>query len=184
MPDLKNEIKRMRIDTLKYEREFPEKLKQIEGFVYERNNINDKYTIDHRIRNLKNNEIIAYIDLECRSNDLSKYSTIHIPIYSFPTFKDQDFNTINSVESPKILYYRKYPNTSFHLSWNYNTEIGYLIKGKNIINSEKIKIWDKKRKGELPVFNVSTNYCKKVIFDNLISTILEIINPLILDSLW
>lgn len=120
------------------------KVKPHKGYVLEKNNRMDKFTIDLRLKDQKTGEIIARIDLESRTNKLSKsyYTTIHVPKYDWTSFINQDFLR----KSKKVQYYEKHPNNSFHLSWSVNEKLGYLMIAKDILSSPVVKVIDKTKR--------------------------------------
>ena len=120
------------------------KVKPHKGYVLEKNNRMDKFTIDLRLKDQKTGEIIARIDLESRTNKLSKsyYTTIHLPKYDWTSFINQDFLR----KSKKVQYYEKHPNNSFHLSWSVNEKLGYLMIAKDILSSPVVKVIDKTKR--------------------------------------
>lgn len=120
------------------------KVKPHKGYVLEKNNRMDKFTIDLRLKDQKTGEIIARIDLESRTNKLSKsyYTTIHVPKYDWTSFINQDFLR----KSKKVQHYEKHPNNSFHLSWSVNEKLGYLMIAKDILSSPVVKVIDKTKR--------------------------------------
>jgi len=138
------ETRRLGWNPLELEDILCTKVKPHKGYVLEKNNRMDKFTIDLRLKDQKTGEIIARIDLESRTNKLSKsyYTTIHVPKYDWTSFINQDFLR----KSKKVQYYEKHPNNSFHLSWSVNEKLGYLMIAKDILYSPVMKVIDKTKR--------------------------------------
>jgi len=138
------ETRRLGWNPLELEDILCTKVKPHKGYVLEKNNRMDKFTIDLRLKDQKTGEIIARIDLESRTNKLSKsyYTTIHLPKYDWTSFINQDFLR----KSKKVQYYEKHPNNSFHLSWSVNEKLGYLMIAKDILSSPVVKVIDKTKR--------------------------------------
>lgn len=138
------ETRRLGWNPLELEDILCTKVKPHKGYVLEKNNRMDKFTIDLRLKDQKTGEIIARIDLESRTNKLSKsyYTTIHVPKYDWTSFINQDFLR----KSKKVQYYEKHPNNSFHLSWSVNEKLGYLMIAKDILSSPVVKVIDKTKR--------------------------------------
>lgn len=135
------ETRRLGWNPLELEDILCTKVKPHKGYILEKNNRLDKFTIDLRLRNQKTGIAIARIDLESRTNKLSKsyYTTIHVPKFDWRGFRNQHFLR----RSKKVQYYEEHPNTSFHLSWSVREKLGYLMIGKDILSSPVKKVIDK-----------------------------------------
>lgn len=167
---IKEETERLGFNPIAFEQEFPKSVRQIKGYVYERNNINNPYNIDHRLKRLK--DIIAWVDMEARGIKLSQLprGLIHVPLYSFASF---DRQTLNSI-SPKIEYYKTHQKNSFHLAWSYWEDFGYLIIAKDILNSNiKKSHFNHQRNKLLPVYEVPLLECRKTTNIDLVPTLID-----------
>lgn len=135
------ETKRLGWNPLELEDILCTKVKPHKGYALEKNNRMDKFTIDLRLKDQKTGEIIARVDLESRTNELSKscYTTIHVPKYDWTSFINQDFLR----RSKKVQYYEEHPNNSFHLSWSVKEKLGYLMIAKDILSSPIDKVIDR-----------------------------------------
>ncbi|HDZ27287.1 hypothetical protein LCGC14_0866430 [marine sediment metagenome] len=135
------ETRRLGWNPLELEDILCTKVKPHKDHILEKNNRLDKCTIDLRLKDRKTGEIIARIDLESRTNELSKpyFKTIHVPKFDWKGFRNQHFLR----RSNKILYYVKHPNNSFHLSWSVNEKLGYLMIAKDILSSPVVKVIDR-----------------------------------------
>lgn len=135
------ETKRLGWNPLELEDILCTKVKPYKGYILEKNNRMDKFTIDLRLRGQKTREIIARVDLESRTNELSKpyFKTIHVPKYDWRSFIDQNFLR----KSKKVQYYEEHPNNSFHLSWSVKEKLGYLMIAKDILSCPVEKVSDR-----------------------------------------
>lgn len=138
------ETRRLGWNPLELEDILCTKVKPHKDHILEKNNRLDEFTIDLRLRSLITSLIIARLDLESRTNELSKpwFKTIHVPKYDWTSFINQDFLR----KSKKVQYYEEHPNNAFHLSWSVREKLGYLMIAKDILSSPVIKVIDKTRR--------------------------------------
>jgi len=171
---LEEETHRLGYNPIKTEKDFLKYVHQIPGYRLEANNLKDKHVIDYKFKELEGDKIIAWVDFESRSNKLSEFPSIHIPIHSFASFDRQDFNSI----SPKVDFYKTHPESSFHLSWSVWEKLGYLILAKDILISPEEKTKNGQRNKVLYDYNVPKNKCLLVYIQNMISQMIQWLNQL------
>jgi len=169
----RDERGRLGYDPIEKEGEFIKLISPYNGCMLDHSNQDKgkKYDIDISVFD-KNWNIIGWIDLETRTNTLSTFSSIHVPVYSFKDY----WYEINKKISPKVIHYQKYPKRSFHVSWSIYENRFFLIRGYDVINSPQIETYDRKRNRKIFVFDVPKSNYIEVNKDNLIKVFLLELN--------
>ena len=140
------------------------------------NNIQDIYTIDYKLLLIADEKVIAWADFEGREKlknpkPLRTFKSIHVPVESITSVYRETYDSISN----KIEYYKSHPNNSFHISWDYKECEGFLILGKDIIESPIVETRNGVRNKIFHNYNVSMN---KVIRINVITIIEKMIEKL------
>jgi len=167
----KEETERLGWNPLWLEKQFLRYVVPYGEFKLEQNNKKNPYDIDYKVVDQKGT-IVAWIDMEFRSNKLSLFPTIHIPVFNFTDFYKQKF--VNN--SPKVIFYKQNPIQSFHLAWSLKEKIGFLIQGKDILSSKVITVKDRQRQKGLFCYDVPKEKAILVNRHNLIKKVIMLIN--------